>query len=366
MTPDQVEVSIFGPGFGESILIHIGGGQWIVINSCVNSSSECVALEYLRRLGYGPDAVRLIVATHWHDDHVRGLSQLLSACTNAAFVASMAMSAREFMAMAIARKSIRATLATSGVDEITGVYSLLKNGGRTAIKAKSHSTIFTAQGMNLSHGYDCKVTALSPSDRQLDTFLDDVAALVPDITKSESRCISRGANHFAVVCLVQVGPLNILLGADLEETANADTGWTVIVKSALRPNVKASVFKIPHHGSQNAHSDEVWKDMLIEQPFAVLTPWARGSGLPQAADVKRITDLTANAYSTSRLAKNRSRVRRANAVERTLRESGIIISNAEPALGHVRLRNGGAQDFERWEVELDQHACRLSDWNRAA
>lgn len=366
MEPDQIEVSVFGPGYGECILIHIGAGQWIVVDSCVNSSGQCVALEYLRGLGYSADAIRLIVATHWHDDHVRGLSSLLDACSNATFVASLAMSAREFIAMALARRSIRATSTSSGVDEISRVYSLLRDGGQTAIKAKAHSTIFTASGTDLAHGYDCKITALSPSDRQLDTFLEDIAELVPDITNSESRCISRGANHFAVVCLVQIGPISILLGADLEETANAQTGWTVIVKSELRPKEKAIIFKIPHHGSQNAHNEDVWKEMLLEQPIAILTPWGRGAGLPQDSDVVRINALTRRAYSTARLEKTRSRARRAPAVERTLKESGIVVRNAEPALGHIRLRNEGRRNFERWDVTLDQHACSLDEWGNAA
>ena len=28
--PDQVEISIFGPGYGECILIHCGNDEWII------------------------------------------------------------------------------------------------------------------------------------------------------------------------------------------------------------------------------------------------------------------------------------------------------------------------------------------------
>jgi beta-lactamase superfamily II metal-dependent hydrolase len=361
VTPDQVEVSLFGPGFGECILIHIGGGQWIVLDSCVSLTQECVALEYLRRNGFDANAIKLIVATHWHDDHVRGLSQILAASPNATFTASMAMSAKEFIALALARNSLRATAATSGVDEITRVFSMLKTGGRIVQRAKENTTLFRVPGSDLPHGFDCTITALSPSDKQLETFLDDIAELAPDSAKSESRCVSRGANHFSIVCLVQIGSVSILLGADLEETADAKTGWSVIVKSQLRPKTKASIFKIPHHGSQNAHNEQVWNEMLIGQPFAILTPWGRGAGLPQDRDVARINTFTANAYSTSRLGKTRSRATRSPAVERTLRESGLVITNAEPPLGHVCLQNGGLDNFDRWQVTLDRHACALSE-----
>lgn len=359
---DQIEISVFGPGYGECILIHIGGGQWIVVDSCVNTSGQCVALEYLERLGYSFESVKLVVATHWHDDHVRGLSKMLAACQNGKFAASLAMSAKEFIAMALARRSIRASAASSGVDEISKVYTLLGGSERIAIKAKENTTIFAADGASLAHGFDCRVTALSPSDKQLDTFLADIAELVPKISETESRCVSRGANHFAVVCLVQIGPLSILLGADLEETANADTGWTVIVRSELRPKGKSLIFKIPHHGSNNGHNDDVWTEMLHPEPIAVLTPWGRGSGLPTDADVVRINRLTTRAYSTARLEKAKSKARRAPAVEKTLKESGIVIRNAEPALGHVCIRNDGSQNFDQWEVTLDHNACSLNEW----
>ncbi len=364
--PDQIEVSIFGPGYGECILIHIGSGQWIIVDSCVNSSGHCVALEYLRDLGFSTDAVRLIVATHWHDDHVRGLSALLNACPGAAFVVSLAMSTKQFAAMALARKSMSATLTSSGVSEISRVYSLLSASGQIAIKAKAHSTIFAASAADLAHGFDCKVTALSPSERQLDIFLDDIAQLVPLITESENRCISRSPNNFAVVALVQIGSTAILLGADLEETTDANTGWTFIVESDLRPKEKAIIFKIPHHGSQNAHNQDVWSEMLSEQPIAILTPWGRGTGLPKDSDVARISALTRRAYSTSRLGKRKSRTRYAPAVERTLKEARVIVRNAEPALGHICLRNGGLQDFEQWTVTLSQGACSLNEWGAAA
>lgn len=33
-------------------------------------------LDYLRRLGYGPDAVQRLIATHWHPDHIGGMAGL--------------------------------------------------------------------------------------------------------------------------------------------------------------------------------------------------------------------------------------------------------------------------------------------------
>lgn len=78
--PDQVEVTLLGPGFGESILVHIGDNHWIIIDSCIDSDTGSpAAITYLEGLGVDPgEAVKVIVATHWHDDHIGGISTLLS------------------------------------------------------------------------------------------------------------------------------------------------------------------------------------------------------------------------------------------------------------------------------------------------
>ena len=50
------------------------------------------ALEYLQRIGHNPaSSVRLIVATHWHDDHIRGLAEVVRTCAAADFYCSSAL-----------------------------------------------------------------------------------------------------------------------------------------------------------------------------------------------------------------------------------------------------------------------------------
>jgi hypothetical protein len=45
---DELEISLFGPGYGESLALHLGNGQWMIVDSCVDSSSRrAAALGYL-------------------------------------------------------------------------------------------------------------------------------------------------------------------------------------------------------------------------------------------------------------------------------------------------------------------------------
>ena len=70
-----------------------------------------MALWYFDGRGVDPArAVRLIVASHWHDDHIRGLGELVSRCPEADFGCANALGSREFM-------SVAAALARTGLPD---------------------------------------------------------------------------------------------------------------------------------------------------------------------------------------------------------------------------------------------------------
>ena len=357
---DQVEVALLGPGHGESVLVHLGNGNWVVVDSCLDSTThEPAALSYLAEIGVAPaEAVRLVIATHWHDDHIRGMAQLLEMCPNADFCMSAALGAEEFIAMVSAYDEPHSSKCSSGVREIREVNRLLQERPDPSRKAVPDRLINRLIPVDSGHGHRCVVTTLSPSDAQIDKFYAEIAALMPQVGQTMQRCPSQDPNQVAVVVWVEVGPLAILLGSDLEETRDPQSGWSVIVNSATRPQGMASVFKVAHHGSKNGHNDEVWTEMLAESPFVVLTPFRR-SQLPRPTDVARITGLTPDAYSTAKVRAPKAPTR-APAVAKTLGEMGATVTKAEPKTGILRLRNGGTADFETWSVELIRGACHLS------
>ena len=94
----SLEITLFGPGYGESVVLHVGNGAWIVVDSCIDKENTPVAIQYLNRLGVDPaEAVTLVVATHWHDDHIRGMARLVAACTNARFCCAGVLCREEFL-----------------------------------------------------------------------------------------------------------------------------------------------------------------------------------------------------------------------------------------------------------------------------
>lgn len=93
---DEIEVCLFGPGFGEAVAVHLGDGNWLLVDSCLDPEEKLPAVEvYLKRIGVSDAGVRVIVASHWHDDHVRGLSRLVAAYPGAELQISGVFSDKE-------------------------------------------------------------------------------------------------------------------------------------------------------------------------------------------------------------------------------------------------------------------------------
>jgi beta-lactamase superfamily II metal-dependent hydrolase len=283
---DEAEFTAFGPGYGECLVIHLGENEWAVVDSCISPDGRHPALDYLVAMGVEvASAVKLVVATHWHDDHVRGMARLMAACTGARFVCSVALRDDELLhgIKALRREQFPSARITSGVEEMMRTISQLRPGTATwAIEG----------GLLYQRHTDpaCRVVALSPSHQVQDLALQQIRGLVLD---DPARRVPRPDRNLGAVALwVEVGDLRMLLGADLQETASAHRGWTTVVESQLRPPGLADVFKVPHHGSENGHHDPVWRDMLVPNPEVVVCPYSNGkTDLPTDDDVRRLCGL---------------------------------------------------------------------------
>ena len=51
---------MFGPGFGECIALHLGGGNWAIVDSCLDATSkQPTSLHYLTSIGANPATFKL-------------------------------------------------------------------------------------------------------------------------------------------------------------------------------------------------------------------------------------------------------------------------------------------------------------------
>ena len=349
---DELEITLFGPGYGESIALHTGNGAWVLVDSCIDPAGEPRSLQYLNDLGVDPARdVRLIVTTHWHDDHIRGMAKLVSTCGNAAFCCAIVLSKQEFLKIVGTWGPDRMPGASSGVRELRRVFEQHKAAAKKPTFAIADRRIYVQDA--------CEIWSLSPNDKEFVSFLGEVGSLIPGQGQPKGRIPSITPNRVAVVLWIRIGDAVLLLGSDMEKP-----GWAGILSSTARPPDRASVFKIPHHGSANADEPGVWRDMLETDPWAVLAPWRRGGRtLPRSSDVQRISSRTPNAYVTaqgSRLVGTPAR--RDRMVDKTIRDFRIRIRPVSMSSDAVRLRRTvGSQ--APWRIELLGSACALKNFS---
>jgi hypothetical protein len=293
---NEIEVSIFGPGCGECIIIHAGNNEWIIVDSCkMANSSSSVALEYFKSLNITPN-VKFICASHWHDDHILGISELLNEYKDATFVLSSALIQEKFTDMVMNSPAGRKLYKniSPGMSEMRNIYSELKNRKRKATQAKINTDIYR----NKKNGF--LLRAISPDDDVTKKSLLALLALIEkNISENQSAVVIPNIrpNDISVALQASFSNTSILLGADLETK-----GWALSIKNELNLK-KSNLYKVAHHGGKSGDHDHIWSHALDESPISIITPFNKGSKIPNGTDLKRILNNSSQVYITTR--KNR-------------------------------------------------------------
>lgn len=340
--PDELEVSIIGPGRGECVVLHVGDNDWCIVDSCVaRNTREPVAIEYLRSLKNGAvNRIKLIVATHWHDDHIQGLAAIVRDTPGAEFGCSAALQQQNFATLLeLASETIQ---GGSGVDEFREIFdALIARGEAHGVPRHLVSPNFALANRRLlslmggTRSFPVAVTALSPSDGTFRAALTEFAKWLPKPGEPQRRIPNQSPNKTSTVLWMVAGTRRVLLGADLQHTSHEGEGWKAVLSSHQDVN-RAAIFKIPHHGSQNADCPDVWSQLLEENPLSVVTPFTSGIGLPKLADLRRLSSRTHRLYCTSQGPGQPPR--RDSAVERVARTTVRSRRVLEGLPGHVRIR----------------------------
>jgi hypothetical protein len=356
---DQFEVSLFGPGVGESVVVHLGAGDWIVVDSCLaDASCQPAALVYLKALGVDvATAVKLLVVTHWHDDHLHGAAALFKAARTAIFSCSVALRIRELAELVAVARNRPSIHDPSGINEMSELFKELEarllpgepRGGGTPKWAIASRPLLDRP--SVPGGPACRVIALSPSDRAQKLTQLQLAEQLPRFKEGRAgyRLRAPTPNESAVALWLELGEARVLLGADLEESTDPGNGWRAIVAEHRPDGVQASTLKVPHHGSQDADSKELWSRLLAPEPYALLTPY-RPQKLPRNSDLARLSARSDHLYCTAD-PKGRKPRRRSPAVEKTMGEVAHRREVLSGPPGHIRLR-GHLASGEVSSVEL--------------
>ena len=309
--PAEIEIAIFGPGYGEAIALHVGG-QWIIVDSCIFQGEDNPApLRYLQEIGVDPASeVSWVIATHWHDDHIRGLGRIFEACTSAQVGAPSALGSKPFASL-LGHYRLPTQLQSTGVDEFNRIFREFERR-RSAGMPQYPAWIgeqrhLVERRIQVDEAIlDIRIMAASPSDEAFERSLVNLARHLPAAPTPGARPTPIGRvtnlepNHTAIVLHASIGGISVLLGSDLEVSASPTDGWNRVT-DVLRERGMSQVVKVPHHGSNTAHHGAMWDELLVPEPIAVITPFRRGRvALPTAEDVARIVSATSRAFITCR------------------------------------------------------------------
>ncbi|WP_445152460.1 hypothetical protein [Baekduia sp. Peel2402] len=332
------------------------------------ASKQPVALSYLAGLGVNPaTAVDVVVATHWHDDHVRGLSRVLAAAPNARFVASGAWEGKQFLRVVeyMRQRSFRTAAQRdqliladagrpSGVGEMGAVLDRLQSRGQRPVWALEDRLIWPRTDAPRA---PVTVTAVAPSD---DTVLRSQAAFAElrrELPLIDAIPLPK-PNDCSLALWVRTPHLAVLLGGDLVDVPNdAGRGWSAVVDASTTAPGLVSMFKLAHHGAKSGDNEIAW-DILTSMDGCVAAMTAFTSQkdpLPTNEDRQRILGRTDEAYAAgTRIIEIDTESPRGRVVARRRRKR-------QAETGQVRLRRPlDAPAGTPWEVTCSGNAGRLS------
>lgn len=337
---DEFEVTLFGPGYGEALALHLGEGTWMLVDSCIAPDTDQPASrEYLQQLGVIPEQVKVIVATHWHDDHIRGISDLARTYPEAEFAVSGVFNNKEAIAFLAGYGGTGSSGLARGAREL---YDVMQE--RKVLYPALHRSIVLEKQLN---GNAVRVTAFSPVPAAFAQCVAHMAQYIPREDDAITHAPELKPNLEAVVLHVDLAGDALLLGADLED--HGALGWTAIAADQWSAGkTRATVYKAAHHGSHTGDCLQTWEKLLANKPLATVTPFNLGSvRLPTDADKARLKANTAQTYISSGAS------RRPRMDKRIEKRVGDIVKNlvvANAGFGAVRLRRKiGAPT---WSVSL--------------
>lgn len=317
----ELEISVFGRGFGECIVIGCGNGDYAVIDSFQNAETKRpIALDYLEKIGVDPKtAIKGIIITHWHSDHIGMMSELIKTANNSQIIINPVISNRTYQQY----MSIATQEQQKSTSEYVKVQPLLQEKKSYIKVAMNEKVIYKNENL--------QIIALSPQDGEfIEKHLQFLAG-----PEGRTRREYQTDNLLSIVLLVkQKNGDGVLLGSDMEVIDEENAGWNGVVRNYNPHNGKASLFKVPHHGSATGHKQEVWTEMLTSHPISFITTYNKGHKLPKDDDILRVNSLSGETYLIGNKNKHDKQM------EREVRKTcpGIEIEQISTEVGLVRYR----------------------------
>lgn len=292
---DEIEITTIGGGInGESIVVHIGNGHWVIIDSCTfpKDKKTPLALKYLKEIGVTPkDSVLEVVCTHWHLDHINGLNNIVYECENARLFMPNVGNATDYI-----HHILPETVDPETNSQILEIFD--KSIEIIKGREKNNWPIYTTCNSQIAvtdftDKTQVELLALSPSHQLQDDFSRKLVEGTAESLTEDIKKRILNPNLCSIACVLRTPNFNAVIGGDLEKQ-NADDsvcaidcncpnrlGWCSIYDTSTAYQQKQSFdnIKIPHHSSVTGYCPRLWKNNSLN-PIATSTLYSKGSKLP--------------------------------------------------------------------------------------
>lgn len=291
LNENTLDITVFGPGFGESIILNMPGLGWGLIDSClsrVKGISQNPALEYLHKKNV--QRLAFIVLTHPHEDHYLGLDQIIEQYLGRIdricyYSGDGIKEYREYLA----RKEFLDP--PSGLRKFAAVLRKIaeaKDRRANIIRIAERTEIIR----KMKYGkHEIEMIALSPSAESVKKYVELLFDAIPKEDGDSVKHLSDSHHNLlssAIWC--SIGNLRLVLGSDVERGDDNQTGWDGILNNIDCPDLSSHLVKVSHHGSSKAFHEPAWKIFSRDaRPISIITPFTRlADPLPRDSELKKI------------------------------------------------------------------------------
>jgi beta-lactamase superfamily II metal-dependent hydrolase len=292
-SPDEAVVYLLGPGVGESVVIALPDGRFVLIDVC-RSGHTNLPLALLDHLGAG--RLDLLVVTHPDLDHVRGLAEVITKRRpHELWRYPLEASIRDFVA---------AWGKSQGRGQLVADLRVMTDYMHTADGDVS-SAAYGNLEWRPSASYT--VTALAPTEydkdramrvlhRRLTSAPRELGAWMKRMEVCGAAAAGDAPNVLSVAVVLELGSQRVLFGGDvLRGAPSPKSGWKGVLRLLAKHHRQHLLedlvgVKVAHHGSRGAFDATVWAlHSKTTKTVALVAPFS-ASRLPDAVtlrDLKR-------------------------------------------------------------------------------
>lgn len=293
---EHLTLYCLGPGMGESMVIHLPDGLWMVVDGCSHNGRN-LPLEMLD--AFGATDVDLMVITHPDVDHIRGLDAILESKTvHAIWRYPKGAMVRDFLASCLKREPRDRRL-----EELFRLHEAIDvcvRDGSTEVFSGGIAAPAPWRGRD---GASYTVENFAPTSfdaLRMEQQFKALAEFGRGGVEASERLLAflRGdrtwADHPNAISLglaIRWGDAHVVLAGDIEKgIADPQSGWKGILRRLSGQGRQPerlylvrdpTVLKVAHHGSKSAFVEEAWSVHTASGPLplAIIMPFD-AHGLP--------------------------------------------------------------------------------------